>query len=46
MTGEGNREKRTAAVEDLKWETNAENRINRAIKQTPKRRSFGNGEEK
>ena len=31
----------------LKWETNAENRINnRVIKQTPKRRSFGNKERK
>ena len=30
----GKGEKRTAVVEDLKWETNAENRINRVIKQT------------
>ena len=28
------------------WETNAENKINRVIKQTPKRRSFGNKERK
>ena len=28
------------------WETNAENRINRVIKHTPKRCSFGNKERK
>ena len=42
----GKGEKRTAVVEDLKWETNAENRINRVIKQTPKWCSFGNKERK
>ena len=42
----GKGEKRTAVVEDLKWETNAKNRINRVIKQTPKWRSFGNKERK
>ena len=30
----------------LKWETNAENRINMVIKQTQKQRSFGNKERK
>ena len=37
-----NTKNKTPNILDLKWETNAENRINRVIKQTPKRCSFGN----